>query len=564
MKTISLIVSLLIVSCFSLKAEETIRERVYIHTDKDCYISGEVIRLKFYVIFSNFQPSTLSKVGYIEICDTEKPHIQMKVALESGSGAGHIKIPAALPSGIYELSGYTRYMRNEGDDAFFKKQIAIINVQQQSPDPDRFEVIEKFEDILPVEEQPNENEPSNLLVYTDQNEYGNRKKVVITVNNIPANAADLVISVSRNDSITFSPRVDKLKWLNQVKNNFLFSQQWLPEYEGHIISGSIVPKPQEQQLLSSIAFSGKDIRYFNGKINTQNGIVDFFTAGIFDRQQIVTSVISPTYNKVPHRLDLISPFCESLPGNLPALQIYSNEKQLIDRYIGIQIDDKAENDSFDYPIKSSDYTAFQPLFSYDLDEYTRFNSIRETILEFINWVRVFKIENTSKIKVYLNESQRFSLGNTLVLLDGIPIYDHDEILKYNPMHIKKINVYDGRYLFGGNDLECIVSFITYEGDLPFFQLSEGSQLLQYDCPQLPVSFEIPDYSIDKILHSRKPDFRHTLYWNPFVKFTKDQPVNLSFYTSDLCGEFKVTVEGITSDGKIINGTSFFHVTDFNE
>ena len=564
MKSISLIVSLLIISCFSLKAEEIIRERVYIHTDKDCYVAGEDIRLKFFVINCNFQPSLLSKVGYVEICDTEKPHIQMKVALENGSGEGHIKISKALPSGIYELSGYTRYMRNEGDNAFFKKQIAVVNVQQQSPDPDRFEVIEKFEDISTAKDKSEENDPANLLIYTDKNEYGNRNKVVLSVNNIPVNTADLVISVSRNDSTVFLPEVDKTLWLNQVKNTFLFSQQWLPEYEGHIVSGSIVPKPQGQQLLSSIAFTGKDMRYFIGKINAQNGTADFYTTGIFDRQQIVTSVVSQLYNKVPYRLDLLTPFCESLPANLPVLKIYPNEKQIMDRYINTQIQDKINNESLDNPVQFSDYYNFKPIFSYDLDEYTRFNSISETILEFISWVRVSKIENARKIQVYIDESKRFSLRNTLVLLDGIPVYDHEDILKYNPMYIKKINIYDGRYLFGGEIFECIVSFITYEGDLPFFQLSEGSQLLDYDCPQLPYPFEIPDYSIDEILHSRKPDFRHTLYWNPFVESIKDLPVNLSFYTSDLCGEFKVSVEGITTDGKIIRGKSYFYVTEPNK
>ena len=122
-----------------------------------------------------------------------------------------------------------------------------------------------------------------------------------------------------------------------------------------------------------------------------------------------------------------------------------------------------------------------------------------------------------------------------------------------------IHIYDGTYLFGSETFGNIVSFITHEGNLPFFQLSNESQLLNYDFPRLPPLFEMPDYSIDQIKNSDRPDFRHTLYWNPFVEFTNGQPVNLSFYTSDLCGEFKVTVEGITSDGEIVRGISYFQV-----
>ena len=561
MKSLYLIVSMSLLLCSPLKAEERVYERVYIHTDKDCYIAGETVLLKFYVIHSDFQPSVLSKVGYIEICDTEKPRMQLKVALEKGRGAGTIKIPRDIPSGMYQLSGYTRYMRNEGEIVFFKKQIAIVNTGQPSLDPKRFQLVAKQENIPSVEKiYSSEKALDNLLIKTDQNDYGHRMKVILSINNIPENTADLTVSVSRNDSIAFVPEVNKQEWLKQVKDTFHFSQQWIPEYEGHIISGCFVPKLQEEALLSNITFVGKDIRYFNGQINSRNGTADFYTAGIFGEQQIVTSVVSPFYEKVPYRLDLLTPFAESLPGNLAVLPIYPNEKQLIERQIGVQIQEKMDSDSLNNPIQSADYCTFQPILSYDLDEYTRFATISETILEFVNRVRVSKIGNNRKISVYLEEIQRFSL-RTLVLLDGIPVYNHEDILAYNPMYLKKINIYDGRYLFGSDDLECIVSFITREGNLPFFQLNEGAQLFNYDCPQLPLPFKIPDYSIDEIRDSGVPDLRHTLYWNPFGEFTHSPSADLSFYTSDLCGEFKVTVEGITTDGKMIRGVSYFRVDD---
>jgi len=560
MKSLHLILSIFLFFSFSLKAEESVYERVYVHTDKDCYITGEDILLKFYVINSNFQPSHLSKVGYVEICDTEKPQMQAKIALEKGHGAGMIKIPIDIPSGIYLLSGYTRYMRNEGENVFFEKQIAIINAGQQIPDPKRFELVEKYENIQAVQyAQPEEKISAGLLIKTDRNEYGNRKRVLLSLDNIPENTADLVISVSRNDSIAFLPEINKQAWVKQVKNPFRFSQQWIPEYEGHIITGRIVPEAQEQQLLTNVAFVGNDIRYIMGQLNPQNGTVNFYTADIYGKQQIVTSIVSSFYDKVPYRIDLLSPFCESLPKNLPVLQIYPNEKQLIERYIAVQIQEKMDKDSLNNSIQKSDYSIFQPIKTYNLDEYTRFSTISETILEFVSRVRVAKLRGNKVISAYLEEIKQFSM-RTLVLLDGVPVYNHEDILQYNPMYIKTINIYDGRYMFGDENYEGIVSFVTHEGNLPFFQLSEGSQLFDYECPQLPQSLEIPDYSIDAVINSRKPDFRHTLYWNPFVEFMKNQPVNLSFYTSDLCGEFKVSVEGITTDGKIIYGSSYFKVT----
>lgn len=560
MKFLHLTLFILLFSCISFSAKGQTYERVYVHTDKDCYIAGEDVWVKFYVVNGNFQPSSLSKVGYVEICNTERPQAQLKIVLEKGQGAGKIRIPTTLPSGTYQLSGYTRYMRNEGESIFFKKLIAIVNAGQQMSDPKQFELIENSGQIpVLAKEQLNENQSAKLLVKIDKPQYGNREEVLLSLGNIPENTADLVISVSRKDSIVFLPELNKQEWLKLVKTHTPRSQQWIPEYEGHIVPGRIVPTPQEP-LLSSLTFVGGNIRYFNGQIDSLTGNANFYTAGLFGEQQIVTSTISPTHNKIPYRVDLLSPFDESLPQNLPVLQIYPDEKSLLERYVGVQIQEKIGNDSLGNIVQPIDNSSLQLLLSYDLDEYTRFPTISETIFEFVNFVYVDKVNDKRIISAYSNRVPRLGYG-TLVLLDGIPVYNHEDMLQYNPMLIKKIDIYEGCYIFGGDFFEYIVSFVTRENNLPFFQLSDESQLFVYDFPQLPSSINIPDYSNDEIRNSRKPDFRHTLYWNPFVEFTAGQPVNLSFYTSDLCGEFKVTIEGITTDGKIIHNTSSFYVTE---
>ena len=127
------------------------------------------------------------------------------------------------------------------------------------------------------------------------------------------------------------------------------------------------------------------------------------------------------------------------------------------------------------------------------------------------------------------------------------------------MYIRYLNIYDGRFMFGNDNYEGIVSFVTRENNLPFYQLGQGVQLFDYECPQLPPVLENPDYSAGSISNGRKPDFRHTLYWNPFAETIKNKPINLSFYTSDMSGEFKISVEGVTTDGKMINCSHNFFV-----
>ena len=47
--------------------------------------------------------------------------------------------------------------------------------------------------------------------------------------------------------------------------------------------------------------------------------------------------------------------------------------------------------------------------------------------------------------------------------------------------------------------------------------------------------------------SRRPDFRHTMYWEPSVT----GKTGTEFYTSDLEGVYVATLQGVDADGKMI-------------
>ena len=70
---------------------------------------------------------------------------------------------------------------------------------------------------------------------------------------------------------------------------------------------------------------------------------------------------------------------------------------------------------------------------------------------------------------------------TLVLLDGIPFDDHETILNYDARLIHYIHRYTGKYTFGGELYDGIVSFITHRGTLPDIRLDKNSQMFSYHC-----------------------------------------------------------------------------------
>ena len=118
-----------------VSAQKDIREKVILITDTETYLTGEVIRFSSFVISDLTSKSTsLSSVLYVELLDQENnPHFQTKIKLENGRGYGEFFLPTTLPTGIYSIVGYTRWMKNFDD--FFQKEIAIINPFERNNSP---------------------------------------------------------------------------------------------------------------------------------------------------------------------------------------------------------------------------------------------------------------------------------------------------------------------------------------------------------------------------------------------------------------------------------------------
>ena len=113
------------------------QEKLFVHTDKPLYLSGEQIWMKIYVTDAFFhKPCNLSKVAYIELIDKNKNSIlQAKVSLEVGKGDAAIRIPVSVATGNYILRGYTQWMKNYSPDFYFEQQIEIINTLNENLKP---------------------------------------------------------------------------------------------------------------------------------------------------------------------------------------------------------------------------------------------------------------------------------------------------------------------------------------------------------------------------------------------------------------------------------------------
>jgi hypothetical protein len=109
------------------------QEKLYVQTDKQCYIAGEKLWFRIFLLNSCLHtPMSASRYVYIELIDPFNVVVdRLRIRPEHGLFHNAFELPTSLTQGSYRLRAYTRYMENVGDNFFFSRSVYVI---RQSPD----------------------------------------------------------------------------------------------------------------------------------------------------------------------------------------------------------------------------------------------------------------------------------------------------------------------------------------------------------------------------------------------------------------------------------------------
>lgn len=506
-------------------------ELMRIYTDKDSYLAGEELWVKVIVDDEVLPGNGVSQVAYVEICDTAQVRAQGKVALNQGVGWACIQLPQTMHSGVYQLTVYTRYMRNLNPESFPRKYVAVLNTLGSSVEDNLF-ANDSTAFPKPVEEIS-----KSSLMKADKDIYGFREKVSLSWSGHLAEAKELTLSVVRKDC---ESKLSKPEVALPVPTG---GERWTAECEGHIVTGRVEGTEVPEAILTQLSCVGKEMKVFEGKKKDARSY-RFYTAGVNGQQDIVLSALSNEGQA--YRMEVETPFAELLPKQLPDLYCRFDESALVARSVALQLTQAMPKAVLPKKLESVIYGQL-PSKTYNLDEYVRFNTVKECIIEFVMGTAIDKQGDKTVIKMLQEDSKDYNVFPVLVLVDGVAFYDHAEVLAYNAHRVHYIHQYRGNYALGETLYGGILSLVTHRGTMPDMRINSDMQMLAYEFPQDRPVFEVPDYDNEEVKASRKPDFRHTLYWNPVV----EGKTEATFYTSDLEGTYVATLQGVDAEGKKI-------------
>jgi hypothetical protein len=366
------------------------------------------------------------------------------------------------------------------------------------------------------------------------------------------------------DNLMLTQRWSEFKWddiLNNKKQEFNF----LPEIEGQLITGKITHTASgltAAGITAYLSIPGKKYQFVNAVSDTAGRI--FFPVKDFvgTTDIIVQTNISKDSG---YSIEIDNPFFEKNKASHKVIvQLPENiKKQLLNRHIGMQIDNTyAADDKKIYASKASeDEMQFygSPSHSFTLDGYTRFNTIDEVIREIITDVKIRKKDRSNYLRVFNKPKQVYFDTDPLVLLDGVPVFDIEKLVAFNPLKIKTIEVVAAKFFTGSIENNGVISFSTYDGDLGGYSLDPGALAIKFDGVQLQRQFYSTEYIDEQAKKSRKPDLRNVLLWNPNINLNKNLKTSCSFYTSDFKGTYAIVVQGLSQNGTPLSSKLVFTV-----
>lgn len=541
----------LLIVAFSLQAGFS--ERIEIFTDKSSYLSGEDIVVAVTTTNAGRQPIEFSKVVYVELTDSNRVQAQLMLSVENATGRGVLSIPEDLPTGYYRLRAYTRYMRNEGSEVFTNRIVAVVNAAtlhySDLGGKEGRSVPELSGSAKPERELQGREQGGSRMLHTDKALYGRRAKGLLSVDGLPAGAAVYNISIAAEMDV--SGMISNASELPLIEQNAK-SSTYLAEYEGHIITASIKGiSPATRAILLSVPGNNTPSLIAGRKVDT--GVYEFITRNLIGATELATSI--DTREEERFTLEFQTPYAPVDPCILPDLKVDSASLPAIqERYIALQARQAFLPELYTHS-QQTVTTGLTPEWTYRLEEYTRFNTVEEVILEFVSNVRFRRVNGIRTLAVNREGLEGYTLGNTLVLLDNVPVFNHELLLGYDASLIEQIDVYRGQYVFGGQLYDGMVAFSTHTKDFRGFQLDRSTMINTYIGPQPIVELKTPD-TFSRPRAQNEPDFRTTLLMESRRLAEKQ---NIPFTTSDHTGTYRVSIRGLTKDGVEFSETQFIEV-----
>lgn len=536
-------------------------ERIYVSTDKGVYVAGDLVWCSLFCLDVSGTPalSECSSIAYLELVSSQGTAATGKIALVGGRGAGTLALPTTLPTGCYKLIAYTSCNRNEQGQGYLEgaKTLSVFNTLSTERVPGGVEIT----DIQDTDAAESLRDPVGGLSLQVNRRV--RTGSVIPLFLRAGADASVSVSVYRVDDIAEpeNPGIDGFLSGLPAPGSVRITGDRLPDFDGEVIYASIAGKDREKAL--SIAHPIALISAQGAASDTyasdfRDGKAVFFTNNIYGNRDLVCE-LTGLEDGTQCFLHIEQPFLYPAVSGIPPLKIGEFQRtSLVERNLAMQAFHASYADTLlqFLPKRENLLLRQEDRRVYHLDDYVRFPTVEEVLVEIVPELRVRKGKRRLREVQMLYTDKAGALSyfrdNILVLLDGIAVTDHARILEYDALLFQDIEIYSHPYLLGTSVYNGVVNFSTRKGGSLSLRMNDLTQVVDFNGASYPVALTGKNVPAEN-------DLRQTLFWHPAIELPADREVRLEVRTASVPGRYRVVAEGLDGHLGAVRAEAEFEV-----
>ncbi len=558
-------------------------ERVVVHTDRDIYIAGETLHYKVYLFHSEGRPVRSSGMAYMVMRNGSENVNNLVIPLQNQQGDGNFYLQDTLPTGYYELLAYTHRMRAWEEPCFFKKTLFIANrfdrdlntlqgpVSQMhapvSDEPSGLDM-DAADASLPHNGSRQEGDPGGncdtqpSLVLEHGEYFGPRQAVTLSISlmDFPDHFAQLSVSVSQaeawmesDQSMRPSPPASSPSADRETNDYFITGQVTEPD-SGSGLGGAVV-------VLNA---SGANITYQHA-VTDDRGRFRFTVSPYYNDRMLFLSVDPSSVDRdyvleLEDKFKIETPFNPLLFSGMDGKKAFVRRSQdIVSARKAFQMDDLRRTGRSIFASSPPSFLFSQPRQTVFPGRFAPFDDLHEIAREIILPWRIRQSGGTYRSQMHCADTGAPLPGEPRYFLDGIVVYDLGRLIPLGSDRIDRIQVHNTNWEHDGLPFYGAVHLIGFDQEHLRILPAEEYKTTRFSFHRKESVFSAPAYQGQAAPDRENPDLRNTLYWNPDIRLGRGGMVSLTFYTSDLAGEYRIMVEGMTSEGQAISSGSKFAV-----
>lgn len=542
-----------------------VSEMVFVHTDRKVYVAGDAIRYKAYILDLSGRQTPCSKIIYFSLTGTGPDNnIVWRINVDSSSVSGMLPIPEDHKPGIYMLTAYTNWMRDNPVSTHYSDRIIITSLKSEVPAAMRF-----FETPPQHGGDENANQDVSLRIGSITGEVyaGGMVDLTLELQSKVKTVADLSVSVTAvspfDSSIAGPDIVCAVNKARQILTDAPeFACRHKIEDRGYILSGRIMGLQGASVDRCDVWLAVRDSvtpRILFAPVDS-SGNFQFFLNRSYDNKELIIQLADPS-KASDCRIEIFDKKFVAADTVTRPYTIGQNETDYLNTVNNLRLVDAVYNKTEPAGVINSQLISanFLKMPNRELipAEYEELRNFREIAGNILPEVRFGTRRNAFYLEV-LSPNMNLWKANKILMLNGVPFTDLTYISTLGTKEIRRIEVIQPNILVGRITLPGLVSIFTYDNKIPEDYLRRHS--VRYMNDVLPSVQRTSDINISKReIASNYPDFRSCVFWEPFVRVSSGEPLKISFPAGLLPGKFVIRVQGITAKGDPVNEVHYYQV-----